>query len=191
MYTHPSQHRNIQPQSITPPSLNSRPHHYTRQEDIPGLSEHLSKRQGGGQEEENSSEAGMSELSSIPPETDERANSTIDSEASSLHHATRYASASEQRVVSTTSQGERAGSDRGVEVDGRERQTKARTMKTQHPLHVVHRMAPGRRSGEHGEAGEDVGHQDKVHGQLRSLEQVCYSVRTVNFSTFAKEGSTM
>ena len=120
---------------------------------------------------ESSSETGMSELSSIPPEIDSRVNTTVDSETSSLHSHVNV-SPSDQPAQPSGAYGERASvRDRGVELGERERLVLSQAPSMpQHPLHIAHRMASvHRREKEDGNA-DDRKHQ--VHGQLNTLEQV-------------------
>ena len=149
----------------------SEPHHFSRPEDIPRSVERPSERQNHEQEEDSdSSDDGMSELSSIPPapEADDQANLTVDSEASSLHHA----GGSGKVAKSTVRRGERVGLGQGVELDRRMPQGQVTPSAKQHPLHVVHKMSALSHRTEQRERKEDVSGQEKVHDHLRDLEQV-------------------
>lgn len=151
--------------------------------------EMLNSRQRGEQDDENSSVDGMSELSSIPPETDGRINVTVDSDASSVHPIENFTKesvepfapvrltvgrggASEQPIPPLVAG--REGDGGQVEGEKKRHQVVTSSSLTQHPLHVAHRMAPSTHKKISQELERDIeqGHQDKVHSQLRSLEQV-------------------
>ena len=146
------------------------------------------------QHDDNSSVDGMSELSSIPPESGGRENITVDSEASSVHahpvenitkvpvhrpapvHGRNGASDRQPLVA------DKEGDYGQVEGEG-ERGKKGHqtvtssSLLTQHPLHVAHRMAAPsahQKSSQEPEMERDSerGHQDKIHSQLHTLEKV-------------------
>jgi hypothetical protein len=148
------------------------------------------------QHDDNSSVDGMSELSSIPPESGGRENITVDSEASSVHghpiknitkesvhppapvHVTvdreRGGAANRPLVTSRESDGDQA---EGEGERGKKRhQTVTSSSLTQHPLHVAHKMAAPsafqKTSQELEQRDIERGHQDKVHSQLYTLEKV-------------------
>ena len=125
----------------------------------PDSSKHLPEQEDMREEDENSSVAGMSELSSIPQETDERVNVTVDSEVSSVH---RHIDSGhlDQQAQSLMATGKRVSDSKGT-VHGPARM---HSQTPSHPLHVVHRMALRL------EKADDQGEQ--VHNQLRDLEQV-------------------
>lgn len=130
------------------------------------------------QNDENSSVDLMSELSSIPPEIEGRANITVDSETSSVHPPAPIHSAvvgrggaSEQpiRPIVTGRDGD------GCQIEGdRRRHQPVTSSLSQHPLHVVHKVAPSsyKKGSQEVERDVEQGHQDKVHTQLHTLEQV-------------------
>ena len=122
------------------------------------MGEHLPEGQDTREEDENSSVAGMSELSSIPPEAGGRVDLTIDSEASSVvHPSPADASVPDQQTRPSVAQRESAGNGLG-------------SSPQQHPLHIVHRMTPNHKKAEEGRAAD--GKQDQVQSQLQVLEQV-------------------
>ena len=151
--------------------------------------EMLNSRQRGEQGDENPSVDGMSELSSIPPETDGRVNVTVDSEASSVHPIQNFTKESVQPpslVHLTVGRGGtseqsvpplvvgREGDSGQVEGEKKRHQVVTSSSLTQHPLHVAHRMAPSSYKKTSPELERDIeqGHRDKVHSQLHTLEQV-------------------
>ena len=121
------------------------------------LGEHPPEGQDTREEDENSSVAGMSELSSIPPEASGRGNLTIDSEASSVVHPPADLSVPDQQTQPLVAQREGAGNGLG-------------SSPQQHPLHIVHRMTPNHKKAEQGRAAD--GKQDQIQSQLQVLEQV-------------------
>ena len=130
------------------------------------------------QDNKNSSVDAMSELSSIPPETEGRANITVDSEASSVQPSTPVhltvgrGGTAEQPIPPLVT--DRDGDVSLVERDRRRPQVVTSSL-TQHPLHVVHKMAPSshkKKVSQELERDIEQGHQDKVHSQLHTLEQV-------------------
>ena len=150
------------------------------------------------QNNENSSVDGMSELSSIPVETDGRANITVDSEASTIrvHPVEHFTKDSVQPPAPMRTVGRGvaytqplpplvAGSGEGSgeqEMEGEKKRHQMVTSSslTQHPLHVAHRMAApsthkktSQEQELHVEKDIERGHQDKVHSQLHTLEKVC------------------
>ena len=127
------------------------------------IGSHLPERQHVREEEgdENSSVAGTSELSSIPPETGERVNTTVDSDASSVNPH-MHVSHSHQPARPPVMAGTRVGEHhQGVtqELDKREH-----GQAHSHPLHIVHKMAPHRKKVD--------GRGNQVHNQLQDLQQV-------------------
>ena len=144
------------------------------------------------QHDDNSSVDGMSELSSIPPESGGRENITIDSEASSVHAHPVEKITKESVHRPAPVHGRNGASDRQPLVAGREddfgdgegergkkrHQTMmSSSLLTQHPLHVAHRMAAPsahQKSSQEPETERDSerGHQDKIHSQLHTLEKV-------------------
>ena len=132
------------------------------------------------QDNKNSSVDAMSELSSIPPETEGRANITVDSEASSVQPSTPVhltvgrGGTSEQPIPPLVT--DRDGDVSLVEGDRR----RVTSSLTQHPLHVVHKMAPSshkKKVSQELERDIEQGHQDKVHSQLHTLEQVGKNIK--------------
>ena len=139
------------------------------------------------QHDDNSSVDGMSELSSIPPESGGRENITVDSEASSVHaHPI-------ENITKEPVHGRSGASDRQPLVAGREddfregegergkkrhQTVTSSSLLTQHPLHVAHRMAAApsahQKSSQEPEMERDSerGHQDKIHSQLHTPKKV-------------------
>lgn len=153
--------------------------------------------QRGEHDDENSSVDGMSELSSIPPETDGRVNVTVDSEASSVRpienftkesvqppapvHLTVCRGGASEQPIPPLVAGRDGDSGHGqVEGEKKRHQVVMSSSLTQHPLHVAHRMAPSshKKTSLELERDTEQGHQDKVHSQLHTLEQVgiCYII---------------
>ena len=127
------------------------------------------------QDDEDSSVTGMSELSSIPPEAEGRVNITIDSEASSVQPPpvqlpVGRGSVSDQPNSLLSVMG---SSSNGCQVEVDKRKHLMTSSLPQHPLQVVHRMTPSsHKKTRNEERGTDLDHQDKVHSQLQTLEQV-------------------
>ena len=138
------------------------------------LGEYATKKQE--QDDDNSSVAGMSELSSIPPETEGRANITVESEASSVqplavHLPVGRGGTSDQQPNPPLVAGRGSDGYQG-ELENDKRKHQVMSSLSQHPLHVVHRMTPSSHKKRNKDKSTDPGHQDKVHSQLHTLEQV-------------------
>ena len=169
--------------------------------------EMLNSRQREEQDDDNSSVDRMSELSSIPPETDGRVNITVDSEASSVHPIENFSKesvqppapvrltvgrdgASEQSVPPLVAG--REGDGGQVEGEKKRHQVVTSSSLTQHPLHVAHRMPPSTHKKTSPELERDIeqGHQDKVHSQLHTLEQVSrYKISSVYMYSSTRQAS--
>ena len=190
----------IESEEETDPSTREETHRH----DIPQCS-HITRSQKStemqprsGQREEqyddNSSVDGMSELSSIPPESGGRGNITVDSEASSVHAHPVENITKEPVHRPAPVHGRNGASDRQPlvadkegdygQVEGEGERGKKRhqtvtssSLLTQHPLHVAHRMAAPsahQKLSQEPEMERDSerGHQDKIHSQLHTLEKV-------------------
>lgn len=125
----------------------------------PDSGEHLPEQEDVREEVDNSSVEGMSELSSIPQETDERENTTIDSEVSSVHPHIDSGHL-KQKAQASVASGKRVDKSRGTAQEP----VRMISQTPSHPLHVVHRMAPRL------EKADDQG--EHVHNQIYDLEQV-------------------